>query len=78
LKHFFNYQKSKQILTLKKYDQSMNKERNYFIKVLNMDFSFESILTSLKESENILPHDFIIFIEGILIKYWLLVFRYYP
>lgn len=51
LESYFNHLKSKQLLTLKFNSEDEQTTKNYFIKILNMDFSLGTLLNSVIECE---------------------------
>ena len=54
LRNFFNHIKSEQLHVLKKYDYVKNRNRTYFIKVLDLDFNIDHILQLLLRSEKLI------------------------
>lgn len=64
LKSYFNHQKSKQLLTLNFLNNEEHLTKNFFIKVLNMDFSLESLFSSVREFEKTISSELIKLIES--------------
>jgi len=64
IKNFFNYQKSKQLFTLKAFHKKHQKTKDYFIKILDLNFSQENILKSLREAEKYISNEILEILES--------------
>lgn len=65
IQSFFDFTKSKQIMTLNITSESHSTTKNYFIKVLNLDDSLNGILDLIKEYEKTLGDELLELIESI-------------